>query len=349
MRAQRWQAKRLKLHCRAKVQQGAALLLAMLTVTLVASMAAAALWQQWRSVEVERAQRQRLQLGWVLTGALDWARLILQEDARTNRIDHLSEPWALALQEARLSSFLAADSNATDTTLEAFLSGQISDQQALLNINSLVQDGVPVAAAQRSFERLWERLNLPDAELALLVSQLVLLGKQAKAAAAPLAAASAANAAQPQVAFDLQVPLRPQRLEQLAWLGMSSSTLQALVPFVTLLPQATPVNLNTAAPEVLAAVLPGVDMAQARQLTARRATSHFGSVVDALSAAGLAQSKVDMAQLDVASRYFLVLGRLRLQDGGLEEQSLVEREGMRVRVVWRQRQPMAFLNSAVQP
>ena len=54
--------------------RGAALLTAMLTVTLVASLAAAALWQQWRSVEVEAAERARSQSLWVLTGALDWAR-----------------------------------------------------------------------------------------------------------------------------------------------------------------------------------------------------------------------------------------------------------------------------------
>ena len=33
-------------------EQGAALLTAMLTVTLVATIASAALWQQWRQVEI---------------------------------------------------------------------------------------------------------------------------------------------------------------------------------------------------------------------------------------------------------------------------------------------------------
>ena len=88
-------------------QTGAALLAAMLTVTLVASLAAAALWQQWRSIEVESAERTRQQSLWVLTGALDWARLILREDARSGGADHLGEPWAVPLEEARLSTFLA--------------------------------------------------------------------------------------------------------------------------------------------------------------------------------------------------------------------------------------------------
>ena len=123
--------------------RGAALLTAMLTVALVATFAAAALWQQWRSIEVEAAERARVQSAWILTGALDWSRLILREDAHT-RVDHLGEPWAVPLQEARLSSFLAADRNnaATDSgpeVLEAFLSGQIIDLQSLLNVNNLLE------------------------------------------------------------------------------------------------------------------------------------------------------------------------------------------------------------------
>ena len=41
--------------------RGAALLAAMLTVTLVATFAAAAMWQQWRAVEVETAERGHVQ------------------------------------------------------------------------------------------------------------------------------------------------------------------------------------------------------------------------------------------------------------------------------------------------
>ena len=81
--------------------------------------------------EVETAERARVQSAWVLTGALDWARLVLREDASPGSlVDHLGEPWAVPLQEARLSSFLAADRNVmTDTgaeVMEAFLSGRSS-------------------------------------------------------------------------------------------------------------------------------------------------------------------------------------------------------------------------------
>ena len=130
-------------------QRGAALLAALLTVTLVASMAAAALWRQWRNVEVESAERMQLQARWVLSGALDWARLILREDARAGGADHLAEPWAVPLAEARLSSFLASDANGTanetDSATQVFLSGQITDLQARMNVINLV-DGAKFEA-----------------------------------------------------------------------------------------------------------------------------------------------------------------------------------------------------------
>jgi general secretion pathway protein K len=321
---------------RRQTQHGAALLLAMLTVTLVATFASAALWQQWRGVEIESAERSRTQMQWVLNGALDWARLILQEHARTNaNVDHLSEPWALPLQEARLSSFLALDKNNTEDAMDAFLSGQISDQQALLNVRNLVQDGKPVVSATQAFERLFGILNLPVQQVQLLVDQLVALD------------AAAASDAKPEV--QAAAPLKPSRMEQLVWLGLPSSTVQALLPYAVLLPVATPVNLNTASSEVLRAVLPAFDIAKAQQLVTQRATTHFATVDDALGTAGINSDGVPaeiIKNLSVKTQYFAVRGRLRLGDSTVQEVSLVERTATTVKVLWRQREVQTLAATA---
>jgi general secretion pathway protein K len=94
-------------------QRGAALLLAMTLLALVASLAAGMVWQQWRAVQVESAERSRGQSTWILAGALDWSRFFLREDVRSGTVDHAGEPWATPLAEARLSSFLAADREAS--------------------------------------------------------------------------------------------------------------------------------------------------------------------------------------------------------------------------------------------
>lgn len=317
-------------------QTGVALLTAMLTVTLVATFASAALWQQWRSVEVEAAERSRSQMQWVLNGALDWARLLLQED--DSKTDHLSEPWALPLQEARLSSFLALDKDNTDDTMDAFLSGQISDQQALLNVRNLVQGGKANPAAVAVFGRLFSQLKLPRSQLQLLVDQLLLsdaASSEAKTDATPEVLATA--------------PLKPYRFEQLVWLGLPAATVKALTPYATLLPEVTPLNLNTASAEVLQAALKDLDMAQAQEMVTRRASTHFETLADAFKAAGLGDAAVALVSANdfsVGSHFFAVRGRLRLGDSAVQEVSLVQRDGSAVKVIWRQREALTATATA---
>lgn len=307
-------------------QRGAALLMAMLTVTLVATFAAASLWQQWRSVEVETAERARVQSTWVLCGALDWARLILREDARSNLNgpDHLAEPWAVPLQESRLSTFLAADRNNTagnpDDAPEAFLSGQIIDLQSRMNVSNLIAGGKVSEPAMQAFQRLFELLNLPQQELATMAENL-------RRATVTSGAGDADNA----------TPLLPQRVEQLSWLGLSPRTLQLLQSYVTVLPEATPVNLNTASAEVIAASIPGLDLADAQRLLAARARSHLRNLGDAATLLNLPAGRLNESGHDIKSRFFEVQGRLRLDQTTVGERSLVQRKDLEVTTRWRER------------
>ena len=307
-------------------ERGAAILTAMLTVTLVATFAAAALWQQWRSVEVEEAERSRVQASWVLTGALDWARLILREDARppSGSVDHLGEPWAVPLQEARLSTFLAASTTgASDTGADSenvFLSGLITDQNALLNVSNLIEAGRVSEAGMRSFLRLFELLGLPPAELNRMAENL----RFASDISTDNRSAS-------------QAPLMPQRVEQLVWLGLSASTVAALEPYVTVLPARTTVNLNTASAEVIHAAVNGLTLAEAQELVARRAASPFRRLNDAGEAMGQHREAFTAGTVGVSSRFFEVRGRLRMGQMVVEERSLVQRDGLDVRTLQRER------------
>ena len=307
--------------CRS-AQRGAALLTAMLTVVLVATLAASTLWLQWRAVEVEAAERSRTQAVWVLTGALDWARLILREDARKGGVDHLGEPWAVPLEQARLSTFLAADRNASsdDVTENAFLSGQIIDLQSRLNVANLVQSGVVVKSSRQAFARLFELLDLPEGELDLMVDNLIL--SQAKGVEAPA---------------NTPVPLAPQEFDQLAWVGLSAPTLARLRPYVTLLSAPTPVNLNTAPAEVLYAAVAAFEMVDATRLVRGRSIAHLSAVDDAARVSGNAAARFDSVQHSVTSSYFEVHGSLQIDQLTVQEQSLVKRIDKEVKTEWRRR------------
>ncbi len=298
---------------KARTQGGAALLTAMLVLTLVATLASGALWRQWRQVEVESAERGRQQTAWLLVGAQDWARLILREDARSASVDHLTEPWAVPLQEARLSSFLAVDKQAPDELLEAFLSGRIVDQQSLLNVRNLVENDKVSEPAQQAFERLFRLLGLPQVELQHLTGQLQLALEET----APTA------------------PLLPQRVDQLGALGLSPGTLARLRPYITLLPEPTPVNLNTAPAEVLYAVIGGLDLSQARSLVQKRNAAYFRNLDEAGRQLPGDTRTLHSNQHSVSSRYFEVQGRLRRGALRIEDHALVQRTGIEVRTLWR--------------
>lgn len=309
-------------HAAPPSQRGAALLAAMLTVALVATFTAGALWQQWKSIEVEGAERQRTQARWLLTGALDWARVILREDARAGDAsaptDHLAEPWAVPLQEARLSSFLAALPDGTGNTIDdekfarqVLLSGAVSDLQGRLNVTNLLQgeqlDGKIVLA----FERLFDALGVPPAQLSLLTQGLLAAQKQ-----------------------NSNSPLMPQRVGQLSWFGLTPQALQTLSPHITVLPNRTTVNVNTASVQVLYASVPGLSLSDAQRLVQQRERQHWASIDAFQKALGRTVSLSDTHSVN--TRYFEVLGRLRMPQTMLQERSLVQREGQDLKVLWRE-------------
>lgn len=320
----------------ASSQRGAALLMAMLVVTLVATLATAAMWQQWRATRIEAAERQRAQAGWILTGALDWARLILREDARGNRnsgnADHLGEPWATPLEEARLSSFLAADKNNNaddgEDVLEAFLSGEVIDMQSRLNFSNLVRTNGQGAQAKAeisesdmaAFSRLYQKLGLPAAEL------------QAAADGLLLATQLAISDPEPS-----RTALLPGKLAHLGWLGIQPASLAALEPHAAVLPVRSTLNLNTASPEALMASIPGLDLAQAQQLVRERERTPFTTLADAGKVMADGGLRLSDQFHGTRSQFFEVRGRLRLDDTVIEERSLVERQDLNVTVRWRER------------
>ena len=303
-------------------QRGAALLAAMLTVALVATFAAGALWQQWKSIEVEGAERQRTQARWLLTGALDWARVILREDARAGDasapVDHLAEPWAVPLQEARLSSFLAALPDGTGNAVDdeklvqqVLLSGQVNDLQGRLNVTNLLNGDQLDPRTALAFERLFDALGVPNAQLSLLTQGLIAAQKQSG-----------------------NSPLMPQRLNQLSWFGMSPQALQTLSPHITVLPARTPVNLNTASVQVLYASVPGMSLSDAQRLVQQRERQHWASVEAFQKALGRPLSLEGTHS--VSTRYFEVLGRLRMPQTVLQDRSLLQRDGQDLKVIWRE-------------
>ena len=290
----------------------------MVILTMIATLASSMVWQQWRAVQVEAAERARVQSAWILVGALDWARLILREDFRAGGADHLGEPWATPLAEARLSTFLAADQNNTDEGPEAFLSGSITDAQSRYNLRNLVDTGTGkvLPADLAILERLFESISVSPDLASRIAKQL--------------------NSATSSVNVAANSPLPPDSVAELTWLGIDEATIQLIRPYVVMLPIRTPINLNTASAQVLAAVIDKLDLGGAERLVQARQRNPFRSVDDAQKVLG-ANFSMSPDRVGVNSSFFELAGRLRLGDRILEEQSMVQRRGIDVVTFQRRR------------
>ena len=94
--------------------------------------------------------------------------------------------------------------------------------------------------------------------------------------------------------------------------GFNDQVRERLNPFVSALPANTAVNVNTASPEVLSAVIEGLDLDAARALVAQRERAYFRDSSDFLSRL---PRGIEIAGNDfkVSSDYFV--GRVRVTIG----------------------------------
>jgi general secretion pathway protein K len=328
-------------------QSGAALLLALLIMTLVATLAAGMVWLQWRGIEVEAAERARTQAEWLLNASLDWGNLILKSSLPPGHTeDDLGQPWATPLEETKLSSFLSADgkNRDDDSGPEAYLSGQITDAEGKYNVYNIILDPTKAEEINR-LQIICNAIGVPPSVAITIGSG---LRDSYSAASTP-----------PQGGSTGTTVLMPVRVEDLAWYGIDPKVLKQLEPFIELLPPAagqaptmSTINANTAPAEVLMAALPGTTRAQAQQIILRRQAKPLESLKDvwaALNTASASQWQNPQAApspqanlVDVKSLHFEIFGQLRYEQHVIRERSVVYRStnrGDRIQVLRRERLP----------
>ena len=293
--------------------RGAILLLALLLTALVVGLVSSALWHQSGQIQIESAERQRQQGQWLLNGATDWARLILREDAITSKeADHLSEPWAVPLQESRLSTFLSAQPGLAESSIDTrladqvWLSGSITDAQGKFNLTNLYPNNAVDPNAVAQLTRLFELLGLGDAQALTLIERW-----------------SRTRGNSPRL-------LAPRSLDDfMAW-GLSPESIERLRAHLTILPDVSKLNVNTASPEVLAATFETLGLAQAERLVQNRLRAPWTNEKKAQSAIPAFNTQ----QHSIQSDFFEVRGRLRMDSITLAQTALVKRTGNEVIYVW---------------
>lgn len=271
---------------------------ALITVLLVVALGTVAAVHMTRQTQLDLHRTGNrlalVQAREIALGGEQWAASVLARIRRSENyqgVDARNQDWAQGLP------WTPAE--------EAQVTGSIQDMQGRFNINNLIDEDAVSTLALDRFERLLVALDIDPALSQAVIDWLDRNRETMYPAGAeddyylmqdpPYLAAnrSAATATE----------LRLIR-------GIDAAAWQSLAPHVTALPERTPINLNTATPAVLQAVVPGLDREAANSLSEKTTDQPFENVNeffdDPLVADTETVQEADGTGLDVGSSHFRV-------------------------------------------
>ena len=298
-------------------QYGVALLTVLLVIALASLTAVQLASSQQFSVRRSELLLHRQQAKQYLLGAERWALAILIRDRNANDTDHADEDWATIPPALPVSG--------------GVVSGQLSDLQARFNLNNLLTPEGSIDDRQlQVLSRLLAQLELPEG-IAQAVADWLDDDQQIRFPDG--AEDSDYLLATPSYLAANRELADPSELRLIK--GVDAETYAKLVPFISTLPGHVPININTASPELLAALDPALDSTGAEHLIAERESQAFASVVDFLAATGLEEPQIRHEDIAVGSAYFLLRAQASVGSASAQLSSVLRRDSQGLGVIMR--------------
>lgn len=279
-----------------KRQAGVALLTVLLVVAMASILAVSMIKAQQSLLQRSASVFTQDQAYLYTLGAETLARTVLQEDADNDKQgqaqDSLGEDWARKVPP------FPVEGGAVQARLE--------DLQGRFNLNSLWQDNQVNMAAYGVYQRLLAQVGVSTGLVSPVIDWL-------DPDSLPYDSEGAEE--------DWYLRLKPAyrnanrpfaSISELALLrGYTPEIMQKIAPYVCALPTVTAINLNTAAPMLIASLSDSISYNMAKEMVKERPAKGYGSVDNFLQQPGFSSMAADDRQalaklLDVRSRFFEV-------------------------------------------
>lgn len=295
-------------------QRGVAMITAILVVALATIWLSSIIW-------TDHLQKKRVgsllmsdQAMLYALGAESWAHDILKLDLENGPVDHLTEEWAIPLPPLPVEG--------------GQIEGKLDDLQGRFNINNLVNaNGQPDAVSLEIFRRLLELFGI-DFALSFYVIDWI----------DPDNEVSFPDGAEDDVYTGRIPPYRAANgpmtsISELRSVeGITDEIFDLLSPHLAALPIGTPININTATVEVLAALSDNISLFDAQSMADGRIDAPFQSINEIRDDV----TPQVLQQLSVTTELFrasvlVTLGSTRLYMYSLLERDQNGRVGTRLR------------------
>ena len=138
---------------------GIALISALILIAIATSITTFIFKNQQSKIKEINLQRINLQATQIYDGAVDWIKLILDEDLKFSETDTLDEPWTLKLEKIDVKNF-TEDISLQKEFSNAHINGYLIDAERMFNITNLILgDSKRKTFYKKVFENLLDQFS----------------------------------------------------------------------------------------------------------------------------------------------------------------------------------------------
>ena len=277
--------------CSRRRQKGVAIITALLIVTIAATISITISTRLQLDVRRTANLIAQDQAWFYLMAAEEWSQRILRDDKKESTIDDLSETWAFELPPLPVEG--------------GTIQGRLTDLQACININSLINDKGINLTTEKRLRRLFSNAGI-NAGLVRAITDWIDFD---------LETTSPGGA---EDGYYLNMP-KPYHTANTAMQSITELRLvkgfedpkvyQAVAPFLCAYDiggNEIAINVNTASAEVLQSLSEKMTENMARDIIQRREEKPFQDIKDFTGFSGLKDIIKDTGQLSTSSDYFLL-------------------------------------------
>ena len=290
---------------------GIALISALIIITIATSITTFIFKNQQSKIKEINLQRINLQATQIYEGAVDWIKLILDEDLKFSETDALDEPWTLKLEKIDIKNF-TEDISLQKEFSNAHINGYLIDAERLFNVTNLILgDSKRKNFYKKRFENLLDEFS--DLEKSQIEKLLL----------------SIENFSISSDKFNFNA----QKEDLINISNIDSKNFAKIHRLVIFLPVTSKNNINTI-DQLMLKNLCSINEPNVEEIINARKESSFKNKRDLLKRVNSIQGNECLNFLKMSSNYFIVHGLVKIDKVIFNGSSLLDRTSGKTRLLW---------------